>query len=241
MQHQPIENMTYGRTPASLSPSQLVERHLPLVRKLAWHVRGMAPNVIEIEDLVQIGMVALIEAAAHYEDRGHGFATYASMRIRGSLIDHLRSSSNMCRSAMAFRKTLRAAQQKLTQQLGRAPSEAELAEALGMDAADYRLRADQAQDVRFESIDEVYSEHSMWFADQEAAADEIIEADDLRMLVKNGIEKLGEREQTILQLHYIEEMNLEEIGLVLGVASARVCQLKKAALDKLRKSLAQHR
>lgn len=241
MQHEPVERMTYGRKPAAKMPGHLIEQHLPLVRKLAWHVRGMAPSHIEIEDLIQIGMVALIEAANHYEDRGHGFATYASMRIRGALIDHLRASSNLCRSAMQFRKQLRGVEDKLLKTLGRQPSESELAEAMGMDPADFRLRSDQAQDVKLESMDEVYSEHSMWFATEDESVEERMQQDDLKALLNASIEHLKEREQLVLQLHYIEEMNLEEIGLVLNVSAARVCQIKKSALDKLRKQLASHR
>ncbi|WP_373489157.1 sigma-70 family RNA polymerase sigma factor [Blastomonas sp.] len=240
MQQLPIETITYGRK-AAVAPGQLIEAHLPLVRKLAWHVRGMAPGVAEVEDLIQIGMVALVECANHYEDRGHGFATYASMRIRGALIDHLRASSNMCRSAMDFRKKVRRAQELLVRKLARDPSEAEIAEALGMDAADFRMRSDAAQDVRFESMDEVYSEHSMWFADGEDSAETVMEADNLKQLLNASIATLKEREQLILQLHYIEEMNLDEIGLVLGITAARVCQIKKTALEKLRKRLASTR
>lgn len=241
MQHLPIETITYGRKPAAIAPGKLIEAHLPLVRKLAWHVRGMAPGVIEIEDLIQIGMVALVEAANHYEDRGHGFATYASMRIRGALIDHLRSNSNMCRSAMDFRKKLRRAQEQLVRQLGRNPTESEVAAALGMDAAEYRMRSDAAQDVRFESMDEVYSEHSMWFADSDESADVRMEADNLKQLLNASIETLKDREKLILQLHYIEEMNLDEIGLILGITAARVCQIKKTALETLRERLANTR
>jgi len=201
----------------------------------------MAPGVIEIEDLVQIGMVALVEAANNYEDRGHGFATYASMRIRGALIDHLRANSNMCRSAMDFRKQLRRVQEKLVRELGRNPTEQEVAAALGMDAAEFRMRSDAAQDVKFESMDEVYSEHSMWFADSEDSAETRMEADNLKKLLNASIGTLKEREQLILQLHYIEEMNLDEIGLVLGITAARVCQIKKSALETLRKRLASSR
>jgi RNA polymerase sigma factor for flagellar operon FliA len=241
MQHQPLDAMTYGRKPQKPAPGQLIEQHLPLVRKLAWHVRGMAPGFIEIEDLIQVGMVALVEAANHYEDRGFGFATYASMRIRGSLIDHLRASSNMCRSAMDFRKQLRIAREKLVGQLGREPSESEMAKAMGLDDADFRIRSDAAQDIKLESMDEVYSEHSMWFADQDDSVETTMEADDLRSLLHQHIETLKDREKLILQLHYLEEMNLDEIGLILNVSAARVCQIKKTALEKLRKQLAQHR
>src|ERR1044071_2826756 len=98
--------MTYARKPARQDPGQLVRAHMPLVRKIAWHVHGRVSSAIDIEDLVQIGMVALVEAANGYEDRGHAFATYASMRIRGPMIDHLRRNATICRSAMAKRKEM---------------------------------------------------------------------------------------------------------------------------------------
>jgi len=78
------------------APETLVRAHMPLVRKIAWHVHVRVSSAIDIEDLVQIGMVALVEAANSYEDRGHAFSTYASMRIRGNMIDHLRRAATMC-------------------------------------------------------------------------------------------------------------------------------------------------
>ena len=84
---------TYGRKGTASSPEQLARRYMPLVRKIAWHVHGRVSSAIEIEDLLQIGMVALVEAANGFEDRGLGFATYAQMRVRGAMIDHLRRHS----------------------------------------------------------------------------------------------------------------------------------------------------
>ena len=81
---------TYQRVPAKKSPEALARSHMPLVRKIAWHVHGRVSTAIEVEDLIQIGMIALVEAANGFEDRGHAFATYASVRIRGAMIDHLR-------------------------------------------------------------------------------------------------------------------------------------------------------
>ena len=229
--------LTYGRTPARQQPQQLIEDHIPLVRKIAWHVSGRAPASIEVEDLIQIGLIALIEAARRYEDQGHQFSTYAGTRVRGAMIDYLRSHSNMCRSALDFRKSLRRAQDKLMKRDGRDPSESELAREMGLEPSEFLARFDQAADVQMESMDEVYSEHSTWFASEEVAADVAMERDQLAELVQAGIGKLGEREQLVLQLFFIEELNLEEIGAVLGVTAARVCQIKKAALDSMRRKL----
>ncbi|WP_420605846.1 sigma-70 family RNA polymerase sigma factor [Novosphingopyxis sp.] len=238
MSFQPDHSLTYDRTPARQRPQQLIEDHIPLVRKIAWHVSGRAPASIEVEDLIQIGLIALIEAARRYEDQGHQFSTYAGTRVRGAMIDHLRAHSNMCRSALDFRKQLRRAQDKLMKRNGGNPGESELAAELGLEPAEFLARFDQAADVRMESIDEVYSEHSIWFASDEDGADAVLERDQLTELVQAGIGTLGEREQLVLQLFFVEELNLEEIGAVLGVTAARVCQIKKSALDTMRKKLA---
>ena len=230
---------TYGRRPTKADPGQLARAHMSLVRKIAWHVHGRVSSAIDIEDLVQIGMVALVEAANGYEDRGHAFSTYASVRIRGHMIDHLRRHATICRSAMAKRREMLAASAKFEGRHGRAPSEAELAQAMGLDAAAFREMADAAVSVRQESLDEVYSDQSMWFAGVEERVDDTLEREELGRMLAAHIASLPEREATVLQLYFVEEMNLDEIGQVLGVGAARICQIKKAALDKLRKALAE--
>ncbi|HEX8447365.1 MAG TPA: FliA/WhiG family RNA polymerase sigma factor [Sphingomonas sp.] len=229
----------YGRKPARSDPSTLARTHMPLVRRLAWHVHGRVSNAIDVEDLVQIGMVALVEAANSFEDRGFAFATYASMRIRGAMIDHLRRHATICRSAMANKRQMDGARRTLETQLGRTATEIELAEAMGMTPAAFREMADATATVRQESLDDVYSDHSMWFADVDDQADRVMERDQLKAALAARIAELPTREATVLQLYFVEEMNLEEIGLTLGVGAARICQIKKSALDKLRGSLSE--
>lgn len=226
--------MVYKRKPEVQSPEALARAHMPLVRKIAWHVHGRVSTAIEVEDLIQIGMIALVEAANGYEDRGHAFATYATMRIRGAMIDHLRRQATLCRSAMTRRRDFTATRLKLEQKLGREASEAELAVELGLDPAEFRRQWDEAQAVRHESIDEVYSEHSMWFADLGEGAEQALQREGLQEALAGAIRQLPEREAMVLQLYFVEEMNLEEIGLTLGIGAARVCQIKKAALEKVR-------
>jgi RNA polymerase sigma factor for flagellar operon FliA len=229
---------TYARRPARPDPGQLAQAHMGLVRKIAWHVHGRVSSAIDVEDLVQIGMVALVEAANSYEDRGHAFSTYASMRIRGNMIDHLRRSATMCRSAMARRKEIAKTIARLTGELGREPSENQIAAAMGLTPADYRALADSSVAARQESLDDVYSDHSMWFADVEESIDQTLERRELGRMLAAHISALPEREALVLQLYFVEEMNLDEIGQVLNVGAARVCQIKKAALDRLRRELA---
>src|SRR6476620_3607015 len=219
------------------TPEALVRTHMQLVRRIAWHVHARVASAIDVEDLAQIGMVALVESANSFEDRGHAFATYATLRIRGAMIDHLRRHASLCRAAMARRRQLAAVRERLENRLGRAAGDAEMAEEMGMEASDYRAMVDDSQAVHQESIEEIYSDHSMWFADAEEQADEALDRARLKDAVAEAIRTLPERDATVLQLYFVEEMNLEEIGQTLGVGAARICQIKKAALDRVRASL----
>ena len=227
---------TYGR-PGDNIPERLARQYMPLVRKIAWHVHGRVSTAIEVEDLLQIGMVALVEAANGFEDRGLGFAAYAQLRVRGAMIDHLRRQATICRSAMARRKDLAKVRNRLEQKLGRLPTEAEMSADMGLEPAAYREIADSVEMVQHTSMDEVYSDQSMWFADVEDRADDILERESLKAAIARGIGELPEREALVLQLYFVEELNLEEIGHTLDIGAARVCQIKKAALDRLREKL----
>ena len=227
---------TYGK-PGEHSPERLARQYMPLVRKIAWHVHGRVSTAIEGEDLLQIGMVALVEAANSFEDRGLGFAAYAQLRVRGAMIDHLRRQATLCRSAMARRKEIAGVRNRLEQQLGRLPTEAEMSSEMGLEPAAYREAADSVEMVQHTSMDEVYSDQSMWFADVEDRADQVLERESLKKALASCISELPQREAMVLQLYFVEEMNLEEIGQTLDIGAARVCQIKKAALDKLREKL----
>ena len=233
------EPAVYGRRPlVAPDPSKLVADHLGLVRKIAWHVHGKVSTAIEVADLVQIGMIALLEAARHFEERGQAaFATYATMRIRGAMIDQLRRHATMCRGAIHKRKQIGAARAAVESELGRAANHAEVAERLGMTPDAYHAALENSQGVRYESIDAVYSDHSEWFAADEEDSHAQLERAELSQALVAGLKDLPEREAMVLQLYYVEELNLEEIGQVLNVGAARVCQIKKAALDRLRGTL----
>jgi RNA polymerase sigma factor for flagellar operon FliA len=163
------------------------------------------------------------------------------MRIRGAMIDHLRRHATICRSAMVKRREMNAVRAKLENGLGRTASDAEMAKAMGLDDAAYREMSDATESVHHDSLDEVYSDQSMWFADVEERVDVRLERGELSAALAERIGDLPEREKMVLQLYFVEEMNLEEIGQTLGVGAARVCQIKKAALDKLRVSLGEWR
>ncbi|MBX9813895.1 MAG: sigma-70 family RNA polymerase sigma factor, partial [Sphingomonas sp.] len=220
--------LTYGKGGAPLDLNALARRHAPLVRRIAWHVHAMA-SAIEVEDLVQIGLVALVEAATSFEDRGlASFEQYLVTRARGAMIDALRRQATLTRGAMRRRKAYQETVASLTAQHGKRPDEATVAQRLGVSIDKLRTDFATAEPVMMESIDDVYSDDLPLFAsDDPSAFDQLAEADQRRALVE-AIAALPEREAQVIQLYYVEELNLEEIGQVLGVGSARVCQIKKA-------------
>ena len=223
---------------AQVDPERLISSHLQLVRRIAWHVHARVSSAIDVEDLVQIGMVALIEAARSFEDRGHAaFATYASVRVRGAMIDQLRKGATLVRSAMRRKREWGQVRSRLEGQLGRTATDEEMAAALELPLPDYRAALAQTHAAQSESLDDVYSDHSQWFASDDPDAHDCLEQDRRRRAIAAAIATLPEREAQVLQLYFVEELNLEEIGEVLGVGAARICQIKKAALTKLRGQL----
>ena len=225
-------------TIAFRNPDELIRGHLGLVRKIAWKVHSHVSSSIDVEDLVQIGMIALIEAARNFEDRGEAtFATYATMRIRGGMIDALRKSATMVRSAMRRRREFGIARAALEGQLGRQATDDEMAVCLDLTIVAYRAAAETTVGVRHESLDDVYSDHSAMFSDDAPDAFVTLAQNSLQAAVSAAIGTLPPREALVLQLYFVEELNLDEIGATLGVGAARVCQIKKAALAKIRARL----
>ncbi len=218
-------------------PPDLVLAHMPLVRRIAWSVHRRIPST-DVADLVQLGMVALVEAAQNYEDRGHAFATYASLRVRGAMIDSVRRSALLSRSAIAGARLLADTRRMIESTLGRPASEEEMASALDLDLAGYRAMAQASEPPREESLDQLYSDQSPWFADLSERVDEAIDRAELAAILTERIAELPEREAMVLQLYFVEDLSLREIGEVLGVGAARICQIKRDALEKLRATLA---
>jgi RNA polymerase sigma factor FliA len=212
----------------------LVRDHAMLVRRIAWHVHARMSSAIEIEDLIQTGLAALVEAGRTFEDRGILFAPYAATRIRGAMIDSLRRQARMSRTGMANRRKLAGTRARLELELGRSVCDAEMAAALQIGSDAYHQMVATTHAMRLEPIDEAYSDHDADFADHSDAADCALEKIQQTRMLAEHIEQLPEREALILQLYFTEEMNLEEIGLILNVGAARVCQIKKTALTKLR-------
>lgn len=239
MFHVPIQadDLTYKPVRARPEPEALIREHRELVRKIAWHVYGGVSSKIELEDLMQIGLVALIEAAQVFEDRGLAFKPYAATRVRGAMIDQLRREATVSRNGMANRRNLTRVRRALEDRFGRMVTDAEMIDELAISADAYFGMVQSSQALEQESIDDIYQDDQLWFADsREGPAGEIERAQAKEALAR-AIADLPSREATVLQLYFIEECNLEEIGAVLEVGAARVCQLKKSALKKLKIAL----
>lgn len=213
-----------------------VRRFLPMVRRAAWHIYGVGREGLEIEDLMQAGIVALTECAMKHEGPGEdGFAAYAKMRVRGAMFDQIRKLMPDSRTQVQKRKRYDAAVTALRTQLGREPSRAEIAAKLGCNDED--LREMEGARIQLSSIEDSYDESNPAFADETPDPFDVLAQMEDRDRLVAALGELPERLQLVLQLFFVEEMNLTEIAQVLEVSVPRVHQLRGQALAKLKSAM----
>ena len=223
-----------------LEKEQLVQRFAPLVKRIAHQLMVRLPASVQLDDLVQNGMIGLLDALARYEEGfGAQFETYASQRIRGAMLDSLREADWLPRTVRREIRRVEALVHQLEQQLSRPPSEKELADGLGMALADYQrllLEARGHQLLYFEDFVEEGDEDFLerHFTDNEADPSRLLEERGVRESLVKAIEDLPEREKMLMALYYEQDLNLREIGEVMGVTESRVCQLHSQAVARLR-------
>ena len=223
--------------------NQLVQRYVPLVKRIAYHLMARLPANVLFDDLVQNGMLGLLDAFDRFEEGfGAQFETYATQRVRGAMLDGLRESDWLPRGLRRELRRIESAVNELEHANGRVPSERELADALGLSLADYQktlLEARGHQLVYFEDFsgegDEDFLERH--FTDNDADPLNILEDKNFKSLMVQAIEKLPEREKMMMALYYEQDLNLREIGEVMGVTESRVCQLHTQAVSRLRGQL----
>ncbi|OLO10897.1 RNA polymerase sigma factor FliA [Chromohalobacter japonicus] len=219
----------------------LLEQYMPLVRRHALALQVRLPASVELDDLIQAGMVGLLDALERFDTaQGASFSTFANQRVRGAMIDELRSRDWMPRSVRRSVRALDQAVHRLEQSLGRAPDEREIASSLDMSVDEYHQLLLDANNGYLLGFDEVVSELGEPPARETAPATphEALLKGDARAHLVEAIEQLPEREKLLLGLYYQEELNLKEIGAVLGVSESRVCQLHSQAVARLRGRLA---
>ena len=213
----------------------LIENNMGLVRKIAWHMHGRVKSAIEIEDLIQIGMYGLVTAAQNYVVKeGVSFASYAGIRIRGEIVDHLRRNSNLCRTTIQMRQKYNASFEKLFRQLQREPKNSEIAKDMGLEASELDNWEQAFAANTHQSLDSVYDEFSIWFASNDQSPEDELAETELRENLVEALKTLPEREAMLVQLYYVEELNVYEIAEVLEITTGRVSQIKKSAISRLR-------
>lgn len=228
------------QTTQSSAEGDRVAQFMPLVRRLAYHLVSRLPASVEVDDLYQVGLIGLMEAARGFDpNAGVLFETYASQRIRGAMLDELRSTDWLPRQARRNMREIESAVGRLEHNLGRAPLESEVAIAMEMQLSEYQDKLAEArghQLVHYEDFEENDENDQLdqYTADHEANPASILTDAAFRKLLIEGIEMLPEREKLMMALYYDEELNLKEIGAVLGVTESRVCQLHSQAVARLR-------
>ncbi len=233
-----------SNVPLTPDQAKLVEKLAPLVKRIAYHFMARLPASVQVDDLIQAGLLGLLDAAKNFDDtQGAQFETYAVQRIRGAMLDELRQADWLPRNVRKNLRRIEAAVADLEQRLGRSPREQELAESLGVSLEDYQHMLQDSrgyQLLHYEDFQE--SEDSDFFDAYVPQGNrpgplEILEDERFRRKLVQAIGALPEREKVVMGLYYEKEMNLKEIGEILGVSESRVCQLHGQAVARLRSRL----
>lgn len=223
-----------------INQDALIEQYLPEVRRIALSLQVRLPASIELNDLIQAGVVGLIESLGRFDQSvGASFATFASQRIRGAMIDELRTRDWMPRSVRRRARDMDACIRHLEQQLGRPPVEREIADALDMSMEEYRQLLNDTNSGDLLPLDDLIGARvDEEYGDSRSSSpfEELLDSQQRERLVQ-AIEGLPEREKILMSLYYQKEMNLKEIGVIMGVTESRVCQLHSQAVSRLRSKL----
>lgn len=223
------------------SPEQLVTEHIDLVRRIAHHLMARLPPSVQVDDLIQSGMIGLIEAARQFQGgQGATFATYAGIRIRGAMIDELRRADWAPRSVHRNSRRIAEAIQSVEAREGRAARDREIAEELEVGLDEFHAMLQDNAGVHLLGLDDLFGQDSdpdrMLPADGSSPID-ALERDAFRDALAEALASLPEKERLVLALYYNEELNLREIGAVMGITESRVCQIRSQSVHRLRARL----
>ena len=216
-------------------------QHAPLVKRIAYHLSAKLPHSVQVEDLIQAGMLGLLEALRHYDvAQGASFDTYAGIRIRGAMLDEVRRMDWTPRSVHKKTRQVAEAIRAVENRTGKDAKDSEVAECLGITLDDYHQILLDATNCRIFSVEEL-AQTGEYFMDEGVKTD----AEPVDALLQQGFQQalaqaiadLPEREKLVVSLYYDEELNLREIGAVLEVSESRVSQINSQAMVRLRARL----
>lgn len=234
--------LTYSNKPDA--QNTLLMQNAGLVKKIAYQLKAKLPPSVELDDLIQVGMMGLLDAVKRYDDKqGAQFVTYASQRIRGAMLDDLRSNDWLPRGTRKNMRNVETAIQALEQKLGRSPTEGEVASHLDMALDDYHTMLGDCsghQLVYYEDFgDEDGGEGFLDRYAEDSSQDpmQALLSEGFRESLIEAIDSLPEREKIMMGLYYEQELNLKEIGAIMEVSESRVCQLHSQAIARLRAKL----
>lgn len=231
----------YAKT--GLEKNQYVVQYAPLVKRIAYQLMARLPASVQVDDLIQVGMIGLLDAVSNYDDtQGAQFETYAVQRIRGAMLDELRQSDWLPRSARKALRQIEVAMNVLEQRMGRAPTEREVADELHVSLGDYQQMLLDARGCQLLHYEDMQTGEDEDFFERHCADDSPepfanLHEERFRAKLIEAISMLPEREKLMMAMYYEEELNLREIGEVLGVSESRVCQLHSQAMARLRSKL----
>jgi RNA polymerase sigma factor for flagellar operon FliA len=224
-----------------ISLDELVVKHADLVKRIAYHLVSRMPPRIEVDDLIQAGMIGLLNAAQNFSPtKGANFETYAGIRIRGAMLDEARKANWTPRSTVRNAKQVAKAMREVENRKGREARPHEVAEHLGIELEEYHRIVESAASSRLMSYDQLVSDPervSLVPESSDDGPDQELESDQFREALAHAIGGLPERERLVLSLYYDDELNLREIGEVLEVSESRVCQIHGQAVIRIRARL----
>lgn len=220
------------------SQDDLISNNIDLVKRIAHHLSARLPSSVEIDDLYQAGMLGLLEASSNFDpSKGASFVTYAGIRIRGSMLDEVRKIDWTPRSVYRKHREVSNVIRLIEAEKGRPAEGHEVATALGISLDEYHAVLRDTAGCRLFSLDETLDEPGFGRelpCSKTATPDQVLDQNEFRRDLAVAVEKLPERESMVLSLYYERELNLKEIGAVLGVSESRVCQIHGQALIRLR-------
>ena len=237
----------YSKAQARDSQHQLIERYAPLVKRIAYHLLARLPASVQVEDLMQSGMIGLLEASKKYDSgKGASFETYAGIRIRGAMLDEVRKGDWAPRSVHRNTRMVSDAIRAIEARTGRDAKDQEVAAELGLSLEDYYGILSDTLGSRLFSFDDLLQEGEHGGVHEDAGVTQLEPSHDLeeerfQAALADAIANLPERERLVLALYYDEELNLKEIGEVLGVSESRVSQLHSQCAARLRARLSEWR
>ena len=218
-----------------------VDKHAPMVKRIAYHLKSRMPANIQLDDLIQAGMIGLLEAANNYDaTQGASFETYASIRIRGAMLDDVRKNDWAPRSVHRNNRRVAEVVRKIENKKGRDAKNVEIAEALEMGIDEYNRILQDASGHKILSFEDIGNgEESLLnsIPNPQSELLDTLQKDDIKSLVSAAIANLPERECLVMALYYDEELNLREIGAVIGVSESRVSQIHSQAVLRLQARL----